>query len=36
MSRPDAIITRVYAPILGIGTVGGVIIGFAVGIWSLP
>ena len=28
LSVPTAIITRVYAPIIGIGAVGGVIIGF--------
>ncbi|MBP7732531.1 MAG: hypothetical protein KA140_02050 [Caldisericia bacterium] len=30
LSIPTAIITRVYAPIVGIGAVGGVIIGFVV------
>lgn len=28
LSLPDAIITKTYAPILGIGVVGGIIIGF--------
>lgn len=28
LSLPDAIITKAYAPILGIGILGGVIIGF--------
>lgn len=28
LSLPDAIITRTYAPILGIGIIGGIIIGF--------
>lgn len=28
LSLPTAIITRVYAPIIGIGAVGGLIIGF--------
>lgn len=28
ISLPDAIITKAYAPILGIGTVGGAIIGW--------
>ena len=28
LSLPSAIITRVYAPIIGIGVIGGVIIGF--------
>jgi hypothetical protein len=30
LSLPTAIITRVYAPIIGIGVVGSVIIGFIV------
>lgn len=29
LSLPTAIITRVYAPIVGMGMIGGVIIGFA-------
>lgn len=28
LSLPSAIVTRVYAPIVGIGVIGGVIIGF--------
>lgn len=28
LSLPDAIITKMYAPILGIGIAGGIIIGF--------
>lgn len=28
LSLPDALITKTYAPILGIGIIGGVIIGF--------
>mgnify|MGYP000728296947 CR=1 FL=1 len=28
LSLPSAIITRAYAPIIGIGTIGGLIIGF--------
>jgi hypothetical protein len=28
ISLPDAIITEVYAPILGIGTIGGALIGW--------
>lgn len=28
LSLPDAIITKTYAPILGIGIVGGIIIGY--------
>jgi hypothetical protein len=35
ISLPDAIITKSYAPILGIGAVGGVIIGFIVGKWGI-
>lgn len=31
LSLPDAIITKNYVPILGIGIVGGIIIGFVVG-----
>jgi len=31
LSLPSAIITRVYAPIIGIGIVGGIIIGFITG-----
>ena len=31
LSLPDAIITKAYAPILVMGTVGGIIIGFVVG-----
>jgi hypothetical protein len=34
MSLPDAIITKAYAPILFIGTVGGALIGFIVGKWG--
>ena len=32
LSIPDAIITKAYAPILGMGTLGGLIIGIFVGI----
>ena len=28
LSLPDAIITKVYGPILGVGIIGGIIIGF--------
>lgn len=35
LSLPDAIITRAWAPVLGIGAVGGVIIGFVVGLWGV-
>jgi len=34
VSLPDAIITRALAPILGIGVVGGLLIGLAVGKWA--
>ncbi len=30
LSLPDAIITKTYAPILGVGIVGGILIGFFV------
>jgi hypothetical protein len=30
LSLPDAIITKVYAPILGLGIIGGLLIGFVV------
>jgi len=33
-SLPDAIITKAYAPILGLGTVFGALIGWAVGVWG--
>jgi hypothetical protein len=33
ISLPDAIITKVYAPILGIGVVGGILIGLAGTAW---
>jgi hypothetical protein len=35
LSLPDAIITKAYAPILVLGTVGGIIIGFVVGKWGV-
>jgi hypothetical protein len=31
LSLPDAIITKSYAPILGMGTVGGLVIGLMIG-----
>lgn len=34
LSLPDAIITKVYAPILILGAVGGLIIGLIVGKWG--
>jgi len=33
VSLPDAIITKAYVPILAIGVAGGVLIGFASGVW---
>ena len=35
ISLPDAIIARVYAPILGFGAVAGMVIGFLVGVWGV-
>jgi hypothetical protein len=35
LSLPDAIITKAYAPILGFGTIGGMIIGFVVSRWGI-
>jgi hypothetical protein len=34
LSLADAIITKAYAPILVLGAVGGIIIGFIVGKWG--
>jgi hypothetical protein len=34
LSLPDAIITKAYAPILGLGTLGGLLIGVVVGTWG--
>jgi hypothetical protein len=34
LSLPDAIITKTYAPILILGAIGGLIIGFIVGRWG--
>ena len=34
ISAPDAVITKAYAPILGIGVVGGAVIGWVVGRWG--
>lgn len=34
LSLPDAIITKAYAPILGLGAIGGTLIGFVVGRWG--
>ena len=33
LSIPDAIITKAYVPILAIGVAGGLLIGFASGVW---
>ena len=35
LSLPDAIITKAYAPILILGAVGGLIIGFIIGKWGV-
>jgi hypothetical protein len=35
LSLPDAIITKAFAPILILGAVGGLIIGFVVGKWGV-
>lgn len=35
LSLPDAIITKAWAPIMGIGAIGGVIIGFIVSKWGV-
>ena len=34
LSLPDAIITKAYAPIIGLGAIGGTIIGLIVGKWG--
>lgn len=34
LSLPDAIITKAYAPIIGLGIVGGLVIGLIVGKWG--
>ena len=34
LSVPDAIITKAWAPIIGMGAVGGTLIGLAVGHWG--
>ena len=36
LSLPDAIITKVYAPILVLGAIGGLVIGLIVGKWGAP
>ncbi len=35
LSLPDAIITKAWIPIMILGAVGGVVIGFAIGAWGL-
>lgn len=35
LSLPDAIITKAYAPILGLGAIGGLIIGVVVNRWGI-
>jgi|SRR5688572_5961393 len=35
LSLPDAIITKVYAPILILGAIGGTVIGLIVGKWGV-
>src|SRR3954464_7723697 len=35
ISAGDAVITKAYAPILGIGAIGGAAIGYAVGAWGI-
>jgi hypothetical protein len=35
VSAPDAVITKAYAPILGIGAVGGALIGWIVARWGV-
>ncbi len=34
LSLPDAIITKAYAPLIGLGTIGGLIIGLVIGAWG--
>lgn len=34
LSLPDAIITKTYVPIIGLGVVGGAIVGVIVGKWG--
>jgi len=36
ISIPDAIVTKVYVPILASGIVGGAIVGWAAGRWAAP
>jgi hypothetical protein len=34
LSLPDAIITKAWIPIMALGAVGGLVIGFVVGAWG--
>ena len=34
LSLPDAIITKAYVPIIGLGAIGGTIIGLIIGKWG--
>ena len=35
LSLPDAIITKAWAPIMGMGAVGGLVIGLVIGQWGV-
>jgi hypothetical protein len=35
LSLPDAIITKAWAPIMGMGAVGGLVIGLVIGKWGV-
>ena len=35
LSLPDAIITKAWAPIMGMGAVGGIVIGLIIGKWGM-
>ncbi len=35
LSLSDAIITKAYAPIIGLGIIGGLIIGLIIGVWGV-
>ena len=34
LSLPDAIVTKTYGPIIGVGVVGGALVGLAAGQWA--
>ena len=36
LSVPEALITKAWAPIIGMGALGGVLIGLAVSHWGIP